>query len=614
MVKKPTYEELNKMNNGLEKLSFKHLKELLKKKSLDLQERVKELACLYAISNLFENPNLSIEEILERTVNLLPAAWKYPEITCARIDLKHQVFQTTNYKKTAWRQVADITIDDDPIGAVEVYYLKERSDIDEGPFLKDERKLINAVAEKVGKIIQLKSAEKSLIEAEYRYRILNEKVADGVTLLQDGRFQYANRAFASLFDFEDSTQVLGNMPDDLFQYKMNQEGDGFYGPFESAAPGDEFFRTACIQLQGQDIWVEGHHTIIQFKGKPAILSAIRDVTEKVLLDNATRQMATQLQEENIYLRSSMKERYRLGDIIGKSKSMQVVYDLILKASNSTASVSIYGESGTGKEMIAHAIHDLSNRRDKEFVTVHCGAIPELLLESEFFGHEKGAFTGAYIDKAGYLDIADGGSLFLDEVGELSLNMQVKLLRTIDGGEYTPVGSNRNKKSDFRIIAATNKNYRDQVDKGLMREDFYYRINVIPITSPPLREREEDILLLIDHFLELFSEDEKHSHLPGKIMDVLYNYHWPGNIRELKNVIQRYITVGQLDLPGASHTIQAEEGLKMHGMNLPDAVKSLEGALISKALSKTNWNRSKAANLLGISRKALFRKMKKIDPK
>jgi len=193
-------------------------------------------------------------------------------------------------------------------------------------------------------------------------------------------------------------------------------------------------------------------------------------------------------------------------------------------------------------------------------------------------------------------------------------MQVKLLRTIDGGEYTPVGSNRNKKSDFRIIAATNRNFRDQVDKGLMREDFYYRINVIPITSPPLREREEDILLLIDHFLELFSEGEKLTHLPGKIMDALYNYHWPGNIRELKNVIQRYVTVGQLDLAGPDHTIQREEGLKMHDMNLPDAVERLEEALISKALSKTNWNRSKAANLLGVSRKALFRKMKSFKPK
>ena len=148
----------------------------------------------------------------------------------------------------------------------------------------------------------------------------------------------------------------------------------------------------------------------------------------------------------------------------------------------------------------------------------------------------------------------------------------------------------------------------------MREDFYYRINVIPITSPPLREREEDIPLLIDHFLELFSEGEKPGHLPGKIMDALYNYHWPGNIRELKNVIQRYVTVGQLDLPGPDHRIQPEEGLKIHDMNLPDAVERLEEALISKALSKTNWNRSKAANLLGISRKALFRKMKNFEPK
>ena len=497
---------------------------------------------------------------------------------------------------------------------MEVYYLEERSDIDEGPFLQEERKLITAVAEKLGKIIRLKSAEESLRDAEHQYRILTEKVAEGVTLLQDGRFLYANRAFTALLDFTDPLQILGKIPDELFRGKMNQENDDFYGPFKSAALGDEFFRTACIRRQGQDFWVEGHHTIIQFKGKPAVLSTIRDVTEKILRDNEAREIAAQLREENIALRSSIKERYRFGSIIGKSPSMQEVYDLILKAANSNASVAVYGESGTGKEMIAHAIHELSNRRDKEFVTVHCGAIPDLLLESEFFGHKRGAFTGAYTDKAGYLDLADGGSLFLDEVGELGVNMQVKLLRAIDGGGYTRVGSNKNKKSDFRIIVATNRNLREQIDKGLMREDFYYRINVIPITSPPLKEREEDILLLIDHFLELFSEGEKPSHLPGKIMDALYNYHWPGNIRELKNVIQRYVTVGQLDLSGSDHTIQPEEGLKMHDMNLPDAVERLEEALISKALSKTNWNRSKAAKFLGISRKALSRKMKKFEPK
>jgi len=606
-----------KLQDRVEKLSkliheHKSTEELLQNRTDELHERVKELDCLYAISNLFESPELSLDEILFRTVEFIPPAWQYPDNTCARIILKHRVFQTHDFNETRWKQSCDIVVNEESVGLVEVYYLKKRPDMDEGPFLKGEARLINAIAEKLGKIIWIKSAEKALRENEERYRILSEKVADGVILVQDAKLLYANRAFVSLFNFEDSLRIVNKKIDELFQL-VNFDGESFYGSFEAAEPGDEFFRKVHFQTKGQEKWIEGHHTIIQFKEKPAVLSAIRDITEKVLQDKADHEETERLKLENISLRSSMKERYKFGSIIGKSQPMQEVYDLILKATNTPASVCIYGESGTGKELVAQAIHEMGNRRNKELVTVHCGAIPDLLLESEFFGHKKGAFTGAYVDKMGYLDLADGGSLFLDEVGELGLNMQVKLLRTIDGKDYTPVGSNKSKVSDFRIIAASNRNLKDEVRKGQMREDFFYRINVILINLPPLRDRKEDILLLIDHFLNVFKEGEKPIHLPGKVIDALLDYNWPGNIRELKNIIHRYITVGKIDFSDSSHASQSGQEAGKPESALPSAVEKLEKTMISNALSQTNWNRSRAAAILGISRKALFRKMEKYKP-
>ncbi|EFK96111.1 sigma54 specific transcriptional regulator, Fis family, partial [sediment metagenome] len=233
-----------------------------------------------------------------------------------------------------------------------------------------------------------------------------------------------------------------------------------------------------------------------------------------------------------------------------------------------------------------------------------------LLESEFFGHKKGAFTGAYMDKAGYLDVADGGSLFLDEIGELNLNMQVKLLRAIDGGDYFPVGSSRPRKSDFRTIAATNKNLADQVKKGLMREDFFYRVNVIPIALPPLRERKEDIPLLVDHFLRSYAEEGKPARLPGDVLESFYDHTWPGNIRELQNVIHRYLTVDRLEFMDVGDVADSDGKRAHEGKALKETVEDLEKAAILRALEQTRWNKSKAASLLGVSRRSLFRRMQK----
>lgn len=346
------------------------------------------------------------------------------------------------------------------------------------------------------------------------------------------------------------------------------------------------------------------------------VTTLQDVTEQKLREESMKAESQQLQQENIKLKSSIQERYRFNNIVGKSSAMQGVYDLIIKASSNlsdSASVVIYGESGTGKELVARAVHDLSERHDKPFVAVNCGAIPDNLLESAFFGHAKGAFTGAHQAKDGFLDQANGGTLFLDEIGELDLNLQVKLLRAIERKEYSPVGLAAVKKSDFCIVAATNRDLLEEVNKGAFREDFYYRIHVIPIDIPPLRERKDDIALLVDHFLKLRGEGERP--LPGKVMDALYNYHWPGNVRELQNSVNRYITLKTLEF--RDQVVLSEGDDEKDAITIADdvgyedAMDQFERSFILKLLDKKRWNRQEVAAEMGISRRTLFRKMQKL---
>ncbi len=586
-----------------------HIESILRVRTHQLRERVKELGCLYAISDLLVKHGMPLNELLEKAVNMIPPAWQYPEITVARIIFRQQIFQTDNFNETIWRQSSDIVMNDDHAGTVEVFYQEERPELDEGPFLAEERRLLDNIAEKLGQIIWRKSAVKSLRESEERYRILAEKVADGVTLTQDGRFLFVNHAFLNMFGFAHQKQLIGKRIAALKSSCSEKLAEEIGRLFEIRTSGESFFETPCLNLKKQKFWMEGHHNIIGFNGKPTCLSTFRDITERKLREDSIKAESERLRIENSSLRFSRQERYRFGNIIGNSQVMQEVYELISKTTLSDAHVIIYGESGTGKELVARAVHEKGKRAGKEFVAVNCGAIPSELLEAEFFGHKKGAFTGAHIDKAGYVELADSGTLFLDEVAELSLRMQVKLLRTVDSGEYSPVGSNKTKKSDFRIVAATNKDLMEQVKMGSMREDFFYRIHVIPITLPPLKDRKEDIPLLVDHFLGIQGDRKKTDPVPGRVMDSLLRYHWPGNVRELQNVLQRYITVGLLEFIDSILPAQMAEELNPERINLPHAVENLERALITEALNQSRWNKSKTAIILGISRRALFRKLK-----
>jgi transcriptional regulator with PAS, ATPase and Fis domain len=338
-------------------------------------------------------------------------------------------------------------------------------------------------------------------------------------------------------------------------------------------------------------------------GLKAVLATTQDVTEQknreIAMETATNKYKKQLKR----LQSSLKERYRFRDIIGKSPAIQEVYEMILSAGASDANVVIYGESGTGKELIAKNIHEISDRRTGAFVPVNCGAVPESLFESEFFGHKKGAFTGAMADHPGFFDQAKGGTLFLDEVGELNLNLQVKMLRAIEGGGYTPIGGTILKKADVRIISATNRDLQQSIKKKEMRPDFFYRLNVVPINVPPLRERREDIPLLVEYYLDKFCKDKDKNKLPGKIMDALCRYDWPGNIRQLQNVIQRYITLNKFEFSeifeGFADESVLSDSESENGMaDFKTAVQGLEKRLIKRALEKTQWHKANAAEILG----------------
>ncbi len=314
-------------------------------------------------------------------------------------------------------------------------------------------------------------------------------------------------------------------------------------------------------------------------------------------------------------------------LIGESLKIREVLSLIERVAKTDSTVLITGESGTGKELVARILHLKSPRAQGPFVAINCGAIPHELLESELFGYVKGAFTGALRDKKGRLEVANGGTVLLDEISEMSPALQVKLLRVLQEREFEPIGSTRSVKVDIRVVAATNKNLEELVKKGRFRHDLYWRLNVVPIHLPPLRERKEDIPLLISHFLEIYNDRYK-----GKVtgfsesaMELLLNYDWPGNIRELENLVQRLVVLkgeGIIlpeDLPekirenGHLHSFLRLEGEKL---NLNEAVTNLERYLITEALRRAKGVKSRAAKLLGIKRTTLLHKMKKngiLDP-
>jgi two-component system NtrC family response regulator len=335
-----------------------------------------------------------------------------------------------------------------------------------------------------------------------------------------------------------------------------------------------------------------------------------------------------LVSENVYLRQELTDRYKFANIIGRSKAMRDVFCLVEKVAPTNSAILIRGESGTGKELVARAIHHSSLRKDKRFIAVDCGARPETLLESELLGHVKGSFTGAVVTKPGLLEVANEGTFFIDEVGDLSLGIQAKLLRVLQEKEFRPVGGIRNIKVDVRLVAATNKNLEEMIDKGRFREDLFYRLNIVPVHLPPLRDRKEDIPLLANHFLKLSCrrQNRRVRAFSPEVMNRMAEYDWPGNVRELENVIERLVIMTEDEIIRPEHLPANIQGRKVSiDLATPktstdlkklkkqikaEAVGKVEQAFLLDLLNRNDWNISQSAREAGMQRQnfqALMRK-------
>lgn len=424
-------------------------------------------------------------------------------------------------------------------------------------------------------------------------------------------------------DGQDALRLMRDQAFDLIVTDLQlKNGDGMSILKESKRVANEVPVIMITAFATTDSAVEAMKAgAFDYLSKPFKIEEIKVVIAKAL---ETRSLAA----ENKQLKSELREKYDFSNLLGESEPMRHVYDLIRKTAPTRTNVLIWGESGTGKELVARAIHFNSLRKEKAFLTVNCGAIPESLIESELFGHVKGAFTGANSNKQGMFEAAHKGTIFLDEIGELPLPMQVKLLRVIQERNFNRVGSTENVEVDVRLIAATNRNLEEEVKAGRFREDLYYRLNVIQIHLPPLRLRKKDIPLLAEHFLKKYAKETGKDirRISAKAMELLMTYDYYGNVRELENIIERSVALeaGQEiqpeSLPGnVIHPEQNREKFSMKdadlhfdqgGIALDQLVDGFEKDLLLKALDKTHGSRSRAAKLLGISCRSMRYRLKK----
>ncbi|MBP3730447.1 MAG: sigma 54-interacting transcriptional regulator [Mailhella sp.] len=386
-------------------------------------------------------------------------------------------------------------------------------------------------------------------------------------------------------------------PDDL--YRMRRE---IHESVIAHKPYQVMYRVILPGNIIKWVWDQGEGVYDPDGGLWYLEGLMMDISEQKFMELSLR-------EENRQFVDSTSKLFGLGGLVGQSEGMRRVYELMLKAAKTDSNVIIYGETGSGKDVAARAIHALSGRKGA-YVPVNCGAIPETLLESEFFGHTRGAFTGASGSKEGYIAAADGGTLFLDEIGELPLHLQVKLLRTLENKMYMPVGSHTPRTSSFRLIAATNQNLSRMVKENRMRADFYYRIHVLAITIPPLRERTGDIPLLTAAWQEKRGEQLD---IPLNVRLAMERYNWPGNVRELHNFLDRFAAFGEASLDTLGEAARTPIAMLLpdlkEGVTLEEAVSKLEEKLILQALEACRWHRGEAASRLGLNLRTMQRKMK-----
>ena len=472
-------------------------------------------------------------------------------------------------------------------------------------------------------ITERKKAEEALKKSEERFRTLFESAPIGISINDaNGKFVQVNKSFQEMLGYTEEELRGISFREVTFQEDL-AESKILFGELVEGKRNEFNTEKRYLKKNGSIMWANTNCSSLRDVNGNFIytFAMVEDITERKRAEEALRkalseveQLKNRLQIENIYLQEEIKSEYNFEEIIGQSESLRKVLRSVEKVAPTDASVLIFGETGTGKELLARAIHNLSKRRDRPLVKVNCGAISAGLVESELFGHEKGAFTGALQRRIGRFELANGGTIFLDEVGELPLDTQVKLLRILQEGEFERVGSSKAIKADVRVIAATNRDLSDAVKSGAFRSDLFYRLNVFPLEVPPLRERKADIPLLVNFFVTKFAKrlGKEVKGISKETMNKLVNYPWPGNIRELQNIIERAVVVS------AGPTIQIDESVL--GLNVvpetevKETLEDVERTHIIRALEQTNWvihGKQGASTILGINPNTLRSRMQKL---
>ena len=467
-------------------------------------------------------------------------------------------------------------------------------------------------------------AKASLRTSEERYLLALASSTDGLwdwDLLSDSVF-YSDR-FREILGYS-AEEFPGTI--DSFRSRLHPEdAEVIWAAIERHLQDRVPYRVEYrLQTKSGDYrwFLAGGQAIWNSEGKAIRMSgSIQDITERKQAELDLREALSEIKElkdkleiERAYLQEEIKSQYNHENIIGQSNALNYIFYKVEQIAPTDTTVLILGETGTGKELVARAIHGLSPRKDRALVKVNCATLPANLIESELFGHEKGAFTGAHARQLGRFEVADGATLFLDEIGELPLELQPKLLRVIQDGEFERLGSSGTIKVDVRVIAATNRNLEEEVRRGRFREDLWYRLSIFPITVPPLRERMEDIVLLVDFFVDKISKrlGKSIESIPVSVMNTLQEYHWPGNIRELENVLERAV------INSSGPKLHLVDELKKQHKDLTIAKKTLnevERDYIVRVLEQTHWKvsgQNGAAEILGLDRSTLRARMRKLD--
>ncbi|MEW5802110.1 MAG: sigma 54-interacting transcriptional regulator [bacterium] len=476
----------------------------------------------------------------------------------------------------------------------------------------DEKKQVLEIVGIARDVREKAEAERKIKEERDKLNTLINTTNDLIFIrTPQGKTTFISHAVQDILGY--SPEEFKNLPYELF-LSSNPINQGFLeSPGRWCAKGEkvEPYWTEFLARDGKRLFLEINEApLLGKKGEIIQIMGIgRDISERKKLEEQVRDWQERQSK-------TTEETYQFGNIIGKSRKMQEIYELIKVVSQNNSTVLVQGESGTGKELIAQAIHYQSLRRDHPFIEVTCSVLSEQLLESELFGHVKGAFTGAVSDKPGRFELADGGTIFLDEIGDVSLNEQVKLLRVVQEREIVRVGGNKRIKINVRIIAATNKNLKEAVARGTFREDLFYRLNVVPVIVPPLRERKEDIPLLVNHFIKKMNKKigKQINGISQKALNILWKDDWPGNIRQLENTIEYAVIrcrdpeIKVRDLPAEIHDLEGESA----SSSVQDLMADIERSALIDVLENCQWNMTQAALKLNISRTTLWRKIKKYE--